>query len=764
MSSERSRTARPRSSAPPVAAVDAAAPVAFEHARVTPPPTEPPEDAAGPPPAPRTRRQTAVATLLGVAIALASTGRLVFVSYEAIPAPTECMRDLCADNALSLWLMTTAGRRLYRNPATLFDAPVFHPLRHALAYSESMLSAAVVMRPLEWLLASPIAAYDWLYLAAIALAVVGMFLLVREATGDARAGLVAGTLFGLTSERTFWWGFPPALAVHWAPFVLWTWLRFLARPGVGRGVALGAALLAHMHASAYHGLMLPALLVPWALVLAVGGPWPLARWWRSALPLAVAGAIGVALYLPYEVVHEELQYEPQAIAFALGFQYWEGLLHPIEYAASRVGEPIGYLAASPIGLWLLAIALVVALVRPRRTPGSHGMPAHVVAALVLLGLAMAVSMGAVLWTPFGLAWGPLAALRLLPGFAAMRAVVRFMMLAAFARALVGGLAMAILLARVSPATARVLTLVVLVLATVDARLGDPRPVYDLTVPPAWRRGYEWLAATPPDTAVLELPYGSFGSDAQYMVYALSHGRRLMNGYAAALPRFTDVVSRLPDDVALRALDDAGVRYVLVHPSRLAGPFTASFLARLQARRDLQVAALDDTLVLAVPRMPARESPGGTPLARDGWRIEGSAPDAVRAADGDLTTHWRATSAREDAWLRVDLGREVHVTGVAVELGMHVLEYPRRYQVRASRDGVVWETLGEEMPTIPPFASYRRDHRHIALTLNVRPGVARWIELRVPKYPAGPLVYGNGAWAVHELVVLADAAGEGARSP
>jgi hypothetical protein len=731
---------------------------------VTPSPTVPSQDVAAPAAA-RRWRQTAVAIVLGVVIAVASTGRLIFVTHEAIPAPTECMADGCADNVLCLWLLTTAGRRLYQDPTTLFEAPVFHPLRHALAYSESMLSGAVVMAPLEWLLGSPIAAYDWFYLATIVIGVVGMFLLVREVTADARAGLVAGTLFGLASERAFFWGFPPALAVHWAPFLLWTWIRFLARPGVGRGVALGAALLAHMHAAAYHGLMLPALLVPWALVLGIGGPWPIGRWWRSAVPLGVAGALGLALYLPYGIVRDELQYRPESIGFALGYQYWEGLLHPLEYAASRIGEPLGYHAASPIALWLLVIALAVAAVKSRRAPGPAGLPVHVVAALVLLAFAMAVSMGAVLWTPFGLAWGPLAALRLLPGFAAMRAVVRFIVLAAFVRALLGGLATAILLARVSPLTARVLTLGVLALAVVDARLGDARPVMDVTIPREWRRGYAWLAGTPADTAVLELPYGTFGTDARYMVHALVHRRGLMNGYAAALPRFADVVSRLPDDVALHALADAGVRYVVVHPSRLVGnAFSARYLARLGERRDLRVAALDDTLVLAVPHRPRPEVPEGAPLGRDGWRLEGSASDAALAADGDVATHYRATSAEADAWLRVDLGREVRVTGVVVDLGIHVLEYPRIYEVRASRDGVAWETIGGENPTIPPFASYRRDHRHVTLPLRMRPTVARWIEVRVPAYPGSPLLYGRGFWAVHELVVLADVAAAQAVAP
>ena len=76
------------------------------------------------------------------------------------------------------------------------------------------------------------------------------------------------------------------------------------RPSWARGAGCSAALLAHMHSGAYHGLMLPPLLVPWTLVLAVFGRWPWRRWFASALPIGIGGGLAVALYLPYAIVRE----------------------------------------------------------------------------------------------------------------------------------------------------------------------------------------------------------------------------------------------------------------------------------------------------------------------------------------------------------------------------------------------------------------------------------------------------------------------------
>jgi hypothetical protein len=184
----------------------------------------------------------------------------------------------------------------------------------------------------------------------------------------------------------------------------------------------------------------------------------------------------------------------------------------------------------------------------------------------------------------------------------MRAPVRFVVLAAFGRVLVAGIATTIVLRRLPGRAASAAVVAVVALALVDARLGDPRPVYDVTVPPEWTRGYAWLRGTVPGTAIVEVPYGYYGNDARYMWYALSHGRRLMNGYSAAMPRFQDVVARLPRAASLRALEDAGVSYILVHPSLFRGnPLLEAQLAGLERRRDLVVATLDDTIVLNVPQ-------------------------------------------------------------------------------------------------------------------------------------------------------------------
>jgi hypothetical protein len=294
---------------------------------------------------------------------------------------------------------------------------------------------------------------------------------------------------------------------------------------------------------------------------------------------------------------------------------------------------------------------------------------------------------------------------------------------------------------------------------VDSRtLEEPMPLTRLIPPSEVPPVYRWLATTPEDTAVLELPYGGWGTDARYMVLSLYHGRRMMNGYTALMPRFLQALGGFPDEVSIHTLQDAGVRYVIAHGRDLVATRSGrEQLARAQARSDLGPRAFGDDLVLTIPPAPPLPEVVGDELDRTRWRLEGSDPGAELAADGDLATEWTGRSDAHESFLRVDLGSEEEVTAVGLGLGPHIREYPRAYRVLASRDGTSWETIGEEHPTLPPLASYRRDHLAIEVPLAVRPTTARWLEIRVPfESPADFSVWGlsPGYWAVHELHVRA----------
>src|SRR4030095_14714784 len=140
-------------------------------------------------------------------------------------------------------------KRLLHDPLHLFEGGILVPLKHTLAYSETMLTAVATSAPITWLSGNHVLGYDLDYLGTVGLSVLGTFLLVRDVTGDPRAALAAGVLFGLTGERWNHRAHLPMQSVQWVPFVCWTWLRFVDLPRLGRGIALALATLANLHSS-----------------------------------------------------------------------------------------------------------------------------------------------------------------------------------------------------------------------------------------------------------------------------------------------------------------------------------------------------------------------------------------------------------------------------------------------------------------------------------------------------------------------------------
>jgi hypothetical protein len=233
-----------------------------------------------------------------------------------------------------------------------------------------------------------------------------------------------------------------------------------------------------------------------------------------------------------------------------------------------------------------------------------------------------------------------------------------------------------------------------------------------------------------------------------MLHSLYHGRRLVNGYSAIIPRLGGLLWRFPEVSSIEALQAADVRYVIVHRDGAPGGGASIDAIR---RAGLQYREFGEALVVEIP--PAGASaptpPPGEELDRSRWRLTGSAPGAELAADGDTTTHWQDWIADRESFLRVDFGREEMVTGVTLWLGAHFREYPERYHLRASLDGTKWFRVGGARHTRPPLASYRRDHLDLEVPLPMRPVPARHLELLVPR--AGPM--GTAFWGVHELQIF-----------
>jgi hypothetical protein len=153
----------------------------------------------------------------------------------------------------------------------------------------------------------------------------------------------------------------------------------------------------------------------------------------------------------------------------------------------------------------------------------------------------------------------------LPGGSAFRAPGRWSMVFVLPLALLAGLGARAVAERLPPpwsrlAPAGLLAVVLIELAPV------PLPWHRFQRIPAV---YEWLRSEPGDFAILQLPIHEKGADAWAMLWAIYHGKRVVNGHGGfALPDWVDLVTaaeaRDPDRLATAIRTIYPVRYVMVH--------------------------------------------------------------------------------------------------------------------------------------------------------------------------------------------------------
>ena len=182
-----------------------------------------------------------------------------------------------------------------------FDANIFYPEPLTLAYSEHLTAQVLQALPVYALTGNIVLSYNLLFLSTFVLSGLGTFLLVRELTGSARAGLVAGLLYAFAPYRIGQFSHLQVLSSQWMPFALYGFRRYFdtrrARPLIGAA----AALVAQNWSCGYFLLYFTPFVAAYVVYeIACRGLWKDRRTWASlgAAAAFVAGAT-VPLLLPY---------------------------------------------------------------------------------------------------------------------------------------------------------------------------------------------------------------------------------------------------------------------------------------------------------------------------------------------------------------------------------------------------------------------------------------------------------------------------------
>lgn len=619
-----------------------------------------------------------------------------------------------ADALLLVWAMAHVSRGLFARPLELFDAGIFHPLRHALALGDHMIGQALLGLPVWLATGNPLLEYNLLALASYPAAASAMFVYTRAVVGGGPLpALVAGVVFAFTPYR---FASPLWLQVLWTAFVplaLLAWCRFVARPTLSPWLVWIACWVAH-------SLMGQYLALYFALVMGVLGGFALLaapsrrdpRLWAGTIlaPIAIGVFLWptVAPYLTMRAVH--------------GTVHTGGLDTPFRFLSpaptTLVGRWLGPDASVALGpsaaAWLLA---GVGLALRRRGPRPQvALPPAFVAAVHALGFGASLL----------LVLTPLRWQHLMPGLDMTRNTNRALFiglcfLAALAASAVRWLGEG---GRCKSIARWLLSGLVLV---------------DIGRPPGERQAFPTPSTLPPFVVHLaRLPPGSVvyevadfpESLARSMYHAVFHGHRLPVGYSGFVtPGGQYVIDRLaafPSPGAMRLLRRLGVGWVVARvPPDPEGKRFLEAAAAQGARLEATYGADVVFDVRGIP--PPVQRSGSVGLSASPLRVTASAAAeaAGRLFDGDPSTRWEAPPVPQvEPWLAVELARPERL--VAVELTAPREHAAAAYgtEIAVSSDGHRWTRMAADFEPVDLDAFLHVPPREVVFTAIVEPVVAR----------------------------------------
>jgi hypothetical protein len=173
------------------------------------------------------------------------------------------------DNLLNVWIISWDGHALVTSPTNLFQANMNYPSPDSLAFSEDLISLALVAAPISWITGNAVFAYNFVSLIGFALCAYAMYLLVKYLTGNRPAAFLAGVFFAFVPYH-----FSTIVHVHVSlyflqPLILLFLFRYFdeGKPRflVGLGIAFTAQALMSWYQLAFSSIPIGLFLL-WRVI------------------------------------------------------------------------------------------------------------------------------------------------------------------------------------------------------------------------------------------------------------------------------------------------------------------------------------------------------------------------------------------------------------------------------------------------------------------------------------------------------------------
>jgi hypothetical protein len=526
---------------------------------------------------------------------------------------------VAGDSLLHTWALRCVARQAWLDPLRLFEANIYWPYTHSLAFNESALPAVAMAAPVFALGGGPDLAHNLVLLLTFPLSGVTACCLALELSRSRAGAFVAGLLYAFSAYRWRHAIHVTVLSTQWLPLVVLYLRRLAHRPRLRDGVGLGVTTLLQALSSGYY-------LVLTAITLAVTTP----VYARLIIRRATWRLIGAALLAtmpvlllvghPYVQVSRRHEFGRPLEAYVYFSATPASYLDPGE----NMGQLLPHMrwlkehqrGRTPLfvggaGLLLAAIGLA--------TRGRRRLP------LVLALTGFLLSLGPQMRLAGISIPGPFELLRHVPPVHLMRAPERLGLLALLGLALLAALGTK----RLADAPGRLRPLVVVAVTLFVILEGFPRG-FARTIGPvtATPQSAVWLARAPRGP-VLELPWDANHEAASYVYWSTQHWQALVDGHGGFAPepnvQLGFIGKRFPRPGVVETFRGLGIRYVVVHVRDLAPRFRELLESTPLPEGVSLRASLDDAQVYEIDPRGPRRVPGWIPdiwfeaiAERAGW--------------------------------------------------------------------------------------------------------------------------------------------------
>jgi hypothetical protein len=490
------------------------------------------------------------------AMLLLFIGLAILQTWPLATNPARLSRNDNADTLYNEWAMAWVAHQLPRAPFDLFNANIFYPEPHTLAYSESIIVQGVMAAPVLWLGGSPVLAYSLVLLAGFALTGWATCLVIARWTNDWVAGLTSGIIVGFNAHTLMRIPHMQAQHAEFLPLALLALDALLREPRLRHQIQLVVwftlQALTSLHLMVFTALALTvsALVRP--------ASWSGARFRivapRIGVAAIVAGAVLLPFVLPYVQVRAEQEFTRRLADVSMYSASWRdyvttpGRFHYQWWSHNWT---------SGTGLFPGVVALLLAGLAIGRGVAFKDPRARMCLAFGVCGVVLSFGTN----VP-----GYELLYRYIPILQGIRAVVRFGYLGIVAVGMLAGFGVVELRRRIpsrawAPAAGVILILVNL--EPLAAPLGLTRfagisPIYS-------------EVRTEPNAVVVEIPFYTSRSsflNGRYMLNSTAHFKPMLNGYSGFVPgsyfRNVDRLQSFPSAESIAALRAQHVTHVFVH--------------------------------------------------------------------------------------------------------------------------------------------------------------------------------------------------------